>query len=74
MTNIKGESAWTPVENSYNQFLIFELGGRKKIKRVTTAGRARSREFVTEYIIQFSDDGELWNSLTDPNKEIQVLI
>lgn len=64
--------SWSPVENSYIQFLKFDLGSRKKIKKISTAGRARTREYVSEYIIQYSDDGELWSTLTDSNKEIQV--
>lgn len=66
--------SWIPIENSYIQFIKFDLGGRKRIKKITTAGRPRSRDFVTEYIVQYSDDGELWSTLTDSNKEIQVLI
>lgn len=70
----KGQSAWTPVENTYYHFLTFELGSRKKIRKISTRGRGRTNEFVTEYIVQFSDDGELWRSYTDTDGEVQVIM
>lgn len=68
----EGRSAWTPVENTYYHFLTFDLGGRKKIRKINTAGRARTHECVTEYIVQYSDDGEMWRSYTDVMGEVQV--
>lgn len=32
---------------------------------MATRGRSNSHEFVTEYIVQFSDDGEGWQSYCD---------
>lgn len=69
---IKGRSAWTPIENNYNHFLTFDLGGRKKVKKVATLGRPHTNECVTEFIFQYSDDGELWRSVADTNAETQV--
>lgn len=68
-----GRSAWTPLENTYNHFLTFDLGERKKVKRIATLGRSRSTEYVTEYILQYSDDGELWRSVADNSAETQVI-
>lgn len=48
------------------------MGDRKKIRKVVTRGRSRTKEFVTEFIVQYSDDGELWRSFTDANAENQV--
>lgn len=69
---IKGQSAWTPVENTYYHFLTFDLGERRLIRRVATAGRRRTHEYVTEFVVQFSDDGENWRSYVNPNGEAQV--
>lgn len=68
----KGHSAWTPTETNYYQFLTFELGGRRKIRKIATLGRANTPEYVIEYILQFSDDGESWRTITDTNGENQV--
>jgi contactin associated protein-like 2 len=45
---------------------------RKKVKKIATLGRANHKEYVTEFIIQFSDDGELWRTYTDSNAQDQV--
>lgn len=65
--------AWTPIENTYNNFLIIELNEKKLIMKVATAGRAGTRDFVTEYIVQYSDDGEIWRSYSNQNNEPQVI-
>ncbi|KAK0157552.1 hypothetical protein PV328_011281 [Microctonus aethiopoides] len=57
-----GESAWTPHDNSYNQHLTVDLGDRCEIRSIATRGRANTREFVTEYIVEYSDDGQAWTS------------
>jgi contactin associated protein-like 2 len=69
---LKGNSAWTPIETNYYQFLTFELVSKKKIRKIATLGRADTKEYVLEYIIQFSDDGETWRTITDTNGENQV--
>lgn len=42
------------------------------IKKIATLGRANTKECVTEYIIQFSDDGEMWRSYVNGDGEVQV--
>lgn len=42
------------------------------IKKIATLGRGNTKECVTEYIIQFSDDGEMWRSYVNPDGEVQV--
>lgn len=68
----KGSNAWTPVENSYSHFLIINLGNRKLIKKIATAGRANSKEYVTEYIVQYSDNADVWQSYITPGGDEQV--
>lgn len=60
-----GESAWTPEESTYNHFLTMDLGERNFIRYIATQGRAQTHEYVTEYIVQYSDDGESWRSYSD---------
>lgn len=65
-------SAWTPIENTYYHFLTFDLGETRTVTKIETLGRSHTNEFVTEYIVQYSDDGELWKSYVDSTGEIQV--
>lgn len=51
-----------------------DLGGRYEIRSIATRGLSTTKQFVTEYIVQFSDDGEGWRSFTDPQGEIEVLL
>ncbi|XP_055611113.1 neurexin-4 isoform X3 [Uranotaenia lowii] len=70
--HLNARSAWTPVENTYFHFLTIDLGGRKMVRKIATAGRATTSECVTEYIVQYSDDGEIWKSITDSGGEEQL--
>lgn len=67
-----GDSAWSPVESTYYQFLTIDLGGRKEVRKLITKGRPKIPEYVTEYIVQYSDDGEGWRSVTDSMGETEV--
>lgn len=48
------------------------MGEKRKVEKIATLGRANTNEFVTEYIVQYSDDGELWRSYVSPGGEVQV--
>lgn len=69
-----GESAWTPHDNSYNQHLTVDLGDRCEIRSIATRGRANTREFVTEYIVEYSDDGQAWTSYESQDGVEEVYI
>lgn len=69
-----GESAWTPEETTYYNFLNIELDSIQEVHKVATQGRSSTLEFVTEYIVQYSSDGQTWTSVTDPSGNIEVLI
>lgn len=62
------------MENTYYQFLTIDLGDTRMIKKIATLGRSHTNEFVTEYIVQYSDDGELWRSYVARDGEVQVKI
>lgn len=67
-----GDSAWSPEHSTYYHFLVIDLGGRREVRSIGTQGRANTLQFVTEYIVQFSDDGEGWRSFTDAAGETEV--
>ena len=72
VTGSVGDSAWTPQENTYYNFLTIDLKERKEIKSIATKGRRSTLEFVTEYIVQYSNDGHAWKSVTDPEGDTEV--
>ncbi len=45
------------------QYLQIDLGGRKVVTQVATQGRRGSKEMVTQYFIDFSDDPNAQNWL-----------
>lgn len=69
---LTGKASWMPIENTYYHFLILDLGSARTITKIATLGRSHTHEFVTEYIVQYSDDGELWRSYVSPGGEVQV--
>ena len=44
------------------------------IRKIATLGRSFTKEYVTEYIVQYSDNGEMWRSYVDHDGEVQVNI
>ncbi|KOB71646.1 Uncharacterized protein OBRU01_10999, partial [Operophtera brumata] len=58
-------SAWTPRESSYYQHLTVNLAARRELRGVATRGRYATDEYVSEYMLQYSDDGESWRAITD---------
>ncbi|CAG9853678.1 unnamed protein product [Phyllotreta striolata] len=70
---LHGGSAWSPQESTYFEKLTFDLGYRFQIRSIATQGRGGgSHEFVTEYIIEYSDDGEGWKSFDDSQGETEM--
>lgn len=43
------------------------------IRTVAMLGRGNTKEFVTEYVIMYSDDGEQWRPYVNPDGEVQVI-
>lgn len=68
-----GDSAWSSEFSSYNQHLTMELGDRYEIRSIATRGRAHTNEYVTEYIVQYSDDGQAWASYESQDGVDEVL-
>lgn len=52
------------------------MGGRNMVTKIATQGRVSSstNEFVTEYVVQYSDDGQTWRSYVNTDGEVQVIL
>ncbi|RVE47416.1 hypothetical protein evm_007926 [Chilo suppressalis] len=68
----EGTSAWTSQESSYYQHLTLNLGDRKEVRGVATRGRYATDEYVSEYMLQYSDDGESWRIITTSGGDAQM--
>lgn len=49
-----------------------DLGRRYSIHAIATKGRRGTHEYVTEYIVEYSDNGEGWKSYHDSQGETEV--
>lgn len=63
---------WSPSYESLEHFLIIEFSNRMKICSISTKGRPSTLEFITEYYIQYSDNGKGWKSVKNLHGEIEV--
>uniref|UniRef100_T1IDW1 F5/8 type C domain-containing protein n=1 Tax=Rhodnius prolixus TaxID=13249 RepID=T1IDW1_RHOPR len=72
LTSGVGDSAWSPEENTYFQSIKADMGDRKIINWIVTKGRAFTSEWVTEYIVEYSDDGQQWKTVTDHSGNNEV--
>ncbi|XP_020818787.1 contactin-associated protein-like 5 isoform X1 [Phascolarctos cinereus] len=55
-----GAGGWSPVNSNTQQWLQIDLGNRVEITAVATQGRYGSSDWVTSYILMFSDTGRNW--------------
>lgn len=67
-----GYMAWSPSYDSLDHFLMVEFSDRMKICSISTQGQSSTLEFITEYYIQYSDNGQGWKNIEDSNGEIEV--
>uniref|UniRef100_A0A667WN70 Contactin associated protein like 3 n=1 Tax=Myripristis murdjan TaxID=586833 RepID=A0A667WN70_9TELE len=55
-----GAGGWSPLSSDSFQWLEVDLGGRTKITAVATQGRYGSSDWLTAYLLMFSDTGHNW--------------
>lgn len=68
-----GDGAWSPRSSSYDHHITVDLGHRHEIRSIATQGRSHTNEFVTEYTVQYSDDGQAWSSYVGRDGVDEVL-
>ena len=60
--------AWTAKTNDPNQWIQVDLGDLKRVSGVVTQGRnGQYQRWVTKFFVQYSENGETWNNVTDVN-------
>lgn len=55
-----GAGGWAPVESNKYQWLEVDLGERTEITAVATQGRYGSSDWVSSFLLMFSDTGCNW--------------
>ncbi|XP_040027398.2 contactin-associated protein-like 4 isoform X2 [Gasterosteus aculeatus] len=55
-----GAGGWSPLTSDGYQWLEVDLGQRTKIAAVATQGRYGSSDWLTSYLLMFSDTGHNW--------------
>uniref|UniRef100_A0AAV2L1D4 Uncharacterized protein n=1 Tax=Knipowitschia caucasica TaxID=637954 RepID=A0AAV2L1D4_KNICA len=57
---MKGAGGWSPLVSDSYQWLDVDLGRRTSIAAVATQGRYGSSDWLTAYLLMFSDSGHNW--------------
>ncbi|KFM64508.1 Hemocytin, partial [Stegodyphus mimosarum] len=61
------DTAWVAADLDSDQYFQINFQKKANISGVKTKGRQDSSEWVTSYIIAYSDDGVTWEKITDEN-------
>uniref|UniRef100_A0A665XDW8 Contactin associated protein like 3 n=1 Tax=Echeneis naucrates TaxID=173247 RepID=A0A665XDW8_ECHNA len=61
----EGAGGWSPLTSDRYQWLQVDLGERTKITAVATQGRYGSSDWLTSYLLMFSDTGHNWKHSAD---------
>ncbi|XP_035221319.1 neurexin-4-like isoform X2 [Stegodyphus dumicola] len=69
---LNGLYSWTAGYNDYFQYLTVNLRRRKIIHIIATQGRSNTDQFVSEYCIQFSNDGDTWRTYVSSDGSTQL--
>jgi len=67
-----GYMAWSPSYDSLDHSLTVEFSERMKVYSISTQGHSATLECITEYYIQYSDNGQGWKNVEDFRGEIEV--
>ena len=59
--------AWSTRKNDLNQWLQVDLGSYTRATGVATQGRNGYAQWVTEYRLQYSDDGVIFKFYKEPH-------
>lgn len=57
---LKGAGGWSPLVSDKYQWLQIDLGERMEVTAVATQGGYGSSDWVTSYVLMFSDGGRNW--------------
>ena len=59
--------SWSAKTSDLNQWIQADLGGLKQVSGVATQGRNGHPQWVTKFMVQYSETDETWNYIEDGN-------
>ena len=60
------QGSWSAARNDVNQWLQVDLGSYTTVTKIATQGRNGYSQWVTEYRLQYSDDGVTFQFFKEP--------
>jgi len=60
------QGSWSAAKNNVNQWLQVDLGSYTTVTKVATQGRNAYSQWVTQYRLQYSDDGVIFQFFKEP--------
>ncbi|GAB1298312.1 Contactin-associated protein-like 3 [Apodemus speciosus] len=68
-----GAGGWTPLVSNKYQWLQIDLGKRMEVTAVATQGGYGSSDWVTSYLLMFSDGGRNWKQYHQEESILHIL-
>ncbi|KAG1681270.1 Neurexin-4 [Nymphon striatum] len=72
MNDISGSGVWSSESADSTNYLIIDLGETKNITTIATQGRGHTREYVTEYRIEFGNNNLDYSDFKDASGYTKV--
>ena len=69
-TDRSKDGGWSALKSDVNQWLQVELGTFTTVTRVATQGRNSYDEWVSKYMIQYSDDRVTFDAYKEPGSSL----
>ena len=60
------QGSWSAAKNNVDQWLQVDLGSYTTVTKVATQGRNGNSQWVTQYRLQYSDDGVTFQFFKEP--------
>uniref|UniRef100_A0A8D0HL23 Contactin associated protein family member 5 n=1 Tax=Sphenodon punctatus TaxID=8508 RepID=A0A8D0HL23_SPHPU len=70
--SLLGAGGWSPLESNTQQWLQIDLGDRVEITGVATQGRYGSSDWITSYILMFSNTGHNWKQYREEDSILAI--
>ena len=69
-----GTTAWMPQQEDLHQWMVIRMEKKSVIVAIATQGDTHWPAFVSEYFIQYSTNGDTWQSYYKPGLGPEVLV
>ncbi|CAB3386136.1 Hypothetical predicted protein [Cloeon dipterum] len=74
LARLGGPAAWRANRNLHDEWIIFDLGEPRELTGIATEGDAKSRTWVTTFVVQYSQNSHNWNQILNEQDEEKVFL